>query len=331
VNGKHRCISLLFVATGMTTYLCPAQTLETLRDVCIPSVPLPVIVAEEHRTFEKYGIKVETRVEPNSTALRNDIGDGRADIANAAVDNDIALVESGAKDVVIVMGGEGSTNELISQPGLRAISSLRGRVLIVDTPETAYALQLKKILLTNGLKANRDYQLKAIGPTPLRLEAMRQDKDYAASIMGVPTSIIAKHDGFVSLGTTETLIGPYQGIGTFVQRQWAREHSKILTAYIAAYIEAQHWLLDPRNREEVLNLLATNWHLSPELSREAYESITGPGGYEKDARLDLDALGNVLKLRADIEGQWQGHVPPMSKYYDLTYYNSALSSLKAVK
>jgi hypothetical protein len=36
----------------------------------------------------------------------------------------------------------------------------------------------------------------------------------------------------------------------------------------------------------------------------------------------------VLKLRAEVEGQWGGHPPSPEKYYDPAYYNRALSMLK---
>jgi hypothetical protein len=36
----------------------------------------------------------------------------------------------------------------------------------------------------------------------------------------------------------------------------------------------------------------------------------------------------VLKLRAEVEGQWGGKPPGEDKYLDLSYYRQALSSLK---
>jgi ABC-type nitrate/sulfonate/bicarbonate transport system substrate-binding protein len=321
-------VGRLVFAASMLAGSCTAQNLQTIKVSCLPSVPLAMVVAETHGIFARHGLTVQVKVDKNSIELRGDITDGTADVAHAAVDNDVALVEASGADVVIVMGGEGSTNELISQPGIHAISALRGSVLIVDAPNTAYALQLKKLLLLNGLKAT-DYQLKAVGSTPMRLAAMRTNKEYSASIMGTPTSITAKHDGFVSLGTTQALIGPYQAIGASVRRKWARENSALLEQYMAAYIEGQRWLLNPQNKQQVIELLMKQWELSQPLADEAYQSIIGPGGYQKDAGLDIEAFTNVLKLRAEVEGQWGGQVPKPDKYYDLTYYHEAVSSLKA--
>jgi hypothetical protein len=47
----------------------------------------------------------------------------------------------------------------------------------------------------------------------------------------------------------------------------------------------------------------------------------------KDAKFDMAGFRNVLKLRAEIEGQWGGNPPPPEKYLDLSYYDRAIASL----
>jgi len=42
----------------------------------------------------------------------------------------------------------------------------------------------------------------------------------------------------------------------------------------------------------------------------------------------MEGFKNVLKLRAEIEGQWGGNAPPPEKYVDLSYYNRALSGIQ---
>jgi ABC-type nitrate/sulfonate/bicarbonate transport system substrate-binding protein len=234
--------------------------------------------------------------------------------------------------VVIVMGSEGSQNELIAQPEIKSAKDLSGKTLIVDAPNTAYALQMKKILLLSGMQAGKDYEMKAFGATPQRLIAMREDKNYAASMLGPPSSIIAKRAGFVSLGSVQELIGPYQAAGFFAVRQQAKERREALISFLAAIIEAQRWLLAPVNKQQVIDLMIKESHLAPDVAAESYDSLmTRPGGFAKDAAFDLDGFKNVLKLRAEVEGSWGGHPPSPEKYYDPAYYNAALARLKDSK
>ena len=102
--------------------------------------------------------------------------------------------------------------------------------------------------------------------------------------------------------------------------------------YLAAYIESQRWMMDPANKRRVVEIMIEEYKLAPEVATGTYElSTTRPGGFEKDAQLDLEGFKNVLKLRAEVEGQWGGHVPSAKNYYDDTYYHAALAKVIAAK
>jgi ABC-type nitrate/sulfonate/bicarbonate transport system substrate-binding protein len=317
-------------SSGLSSAQTPSP--QKIKVLTLLGRPLQVVVAESHGLFAKYGIEVETENLPNSDILRTNLASGKGDLAYLAVDNAVAMVELTHQDVIIVMGGEGSQNELIAQAEIKSIKDLRGKTLIVDAPNTAYALQMKKILQLRGLEAGRDYEIKPFGATPLRLIGMRENKENAGSMLGPPSSIVAKHEGFVSLGSVQELIGPYQAAGYFTERVWARDHKDTLEKYLAAIVEAQRWLMAPGNKQQVIELMIKESHLAPDVAAENYElTMTRPGGYEKDAALELDGFKNVLKLRAEIEGQWGGHPPAPDKYYDSSYYAGALAKSKSAQ
>ncbi len=326
--------SLGLAIAGGALLLCSGARAQTpavrkLHVLTLLGRPTQFVVADRLGLFAKYGIEVENDNKKNSTEVRADLAAGKGDLAYLAVDNAVAMVELAHQDVVIVMGGEGSQNELMAQPGTKSIQDLRGKTLIVDAPNTAYALQMKKILLLNGMIAGKDYEIKPFGATPQRLVAMREHKEFAGSMLGPPVSLVAKHEGFVSLGSVQQVIGPYQAAGFFTQRAWAKDHRELLISLLSACIEAQRWLLAPANRQQVIQMLSGEYHLTPEIAAEDYElSMNHPGGFAKDAQLDLRGFENVLKLRAEIEGQWGGHPPAPDKYYDPSYYNAALAKIK---
>jgi len=322
--------SLFLLGTSLPQNPPPAP--QVLRVICLPARPLALTVAHDQGLLSKYAIDVEAHVAANSDELRAGLAEGRFEIAHAAVDNAVAMIEKSGSDVIVVMGGEGSTNELFAQPDIHSIAELRGHTVIVDAPNTAYAIQLKKILLLQGLQAVRDYQLKSIGATPARLAAMREHKEYAASILGPPSSLLARQQGFPSLGSTPQMLGPYQGVGAFARKSWANANGVLLTRYIAAFIEAQRWILDPANKAQVVALLAREYKLPNDLAVEAYTSwVVTPGGLEPDAAIDLDGFRNVLELRAEIEHTWKGPIPSPERYYDPACYNAALSGLSSRK
>lgn len=290
---------------------------------------LPFVMAQKHGFFAKYGVHVVMLpAPPSSDALRAEIANGKADIAHAAVDNAVALNQPGKPRVVVVVGGELSQNVLIAQPDIHSIADLRGRTAIVDAVNTAFALQLIKILEAHGLKAGRDYKLLPIATTGKRYQLMLQNRNYAATMLFPPFSIEAKQHGFVQLAAASTYTGPYQSVGGWVRLSWARAHADLLERYLAAFIEGQRWVLDPAHKQEILQILSN--HLSPSVAEESYAAmVANPGGQlEPDARLNTEAFRNVLKLRAEIEGSWGGKAPSIDRYYDPVYYEKALALLK---
>src|SRR5690349_19258428 len=78
-----------------------------LRVKMFPGVQaLPVIAAASQGIFEKQGLKVETLFTASSQEQRDGLASGEFQIAQAAVDNAVAMVELAHQDVVIVTGGD---------------------------------------------------------------------------------------------------------------------------------------------------------------------------------------------------------------------------------
>ena len=289
---------------------------------------LPALSAVSQGMFQRHGLKVEVLFTVNSDEQRSGLAKGEFEIAQAAVDNAVAMVELAKEDVVIVTGGDSSMNEFIVQPDVRAFADLKGHTLLVDAPNTAYALQLKKILLNNGLREGADYKILPIGGTSLRLRGMKENKDYKGAMLNVPFLLDAKAAGLKSMGRAVDLIGPYQANGTFVLRKWGAANRDVLERYIAALIEGTRWVMSPANKDTAVAMLAERLKVSREVAAQSWELMTEPKyGIAPDARFDMAGFRNVLALRAEIEGSWGGKAPPPERYVDLSYYQNALKRL----
>jgi ABC-type nitrate/sulfonate/bicarbonate transport system substrate-binding protein len=288
---------------------------------------LPIFAGQDRGFFAQRGLKVELEFTPNSQAQRDGLAKGRFEVAHAAVDNGVAMVELAKVDVIAVLGLDSSMNHLFVQPEVRSYADLRGKTVIVDALNTAYALQLYRMLQLNGLQKG-DYAVKAIGGTASRLEAMLKDKSYAASMLNPPFSVMAEGEGLRSLGLAVRAIGPYQANGAMVLRAWAQANADTLVRYIQAYVTGLRWAMDPANKDQAVGLLASRQKLSLDVALKSYEAAVDPaGGFSKDARFDVEGFKNTLKLRAELEGQWGGTPPVPEKYYDSSYYERALAGL----
>src|SRR5262245_42133971 len=108
---------LLFVPTAL------AQTPITVK--MFPGAQsLPVLAAASQGMFAKHGLKVQVLFTANSDELRDGLAAREFQVAQAAVDNAVAMVELAGKDVVIVTGGDSSMNELFVQPDINSVRDL---------------------------------------------------------------------------------------------------------------------------------------------------------------------------------------------------------------
>lgn len=288
---------------------------------------LPIFAAEANGFFAKRGIDVDVKPTPNSKELRDGLAAGRYQIAHSAVDNAVAMAEMAKVDVVVLLGGDDSFNDLIVQPDVRSYADLRGKMLAVDAVDTAYAFQLYAILKMNGVAQNQ-YQVRAVGGTPLRLKAMRADKTLMASMMNPPYSIEAERAGLKKMATVAGTIGPYQGSAAFALRSWAPANRDSIERYIRAYVDGLRWTLDPKNKDKAIALLASNLKLDPAIAAASFAVAADPKtGFAKDAKIDMNGFGNVLRLRAEMHGDWGGKPPSPQKYLDLSYYDHALKTM----
>jgi ABC-type nitrate/sulfonate/bicarbonate transport system substrate-binding protein len=315
----------LFALTILSSHAFAADPV-TVRVNTFPNArALPYFVGLEKGIFAKQGIKLELEFTENSGSQRAGLAAGKFEIVHSAVDNAVAMADVANVDIVIVMGGDSGTNEFIVQSNIKSFADIRGKSIVVDATNTAYALQAKKILLKNGLKDGVDYKLNPVGNGTFRYKAMLESKDNAAAVMNVPYSVQAVEDGMKSLGRTVNMLCPYQAGGSYALRSWAKANPETVERYIAAYVESLRWVVNRKNRAEAVAMLVDKQKLTKSLAERSYDLMIDPSfGYATDAKFNMAGFKNVLSLRHEVEG---GTLYPTERYIDLSYYDRALKQL----
>ncbi|HZP77922.1 MAG TPA: ABC transporter substrate-binding protein [Pseudolabrys sp.] len=318
-----RRFAVLAAAAAVTLSASLAHAEDTkLKVIVFPGVQnLPMFAAQAKGFFAKRGLAVELVFTPNSDELRNGLAEGRYQIAHSAVDNAFALKDKTNVDIAVIVGGDNSFNHLIVQPDIASLADIKGKTIVVDAVNTAYAFQIYEMLKQKGINKG-DYQVKSAGGTAARLDAMLKDKSMVAAMMNPPFSLRAQQAGLKSMGTAAAALGAYQGTTAFVLRKWGETNSDTVVKYLQAYVEGLRWMLDRGHKAEAVSLLVERLKLAPDVAAEAYEA-TLPG-FNRDGAIDMGGVNNVLKLRAEYEG---GQPASPDKYLDMSYYKKALAGL----
>jgi ABC-type nitrate/sulfonate/bicarbonate transport system substrate-binding protein len=174
-----KCLATLLAAVAgiATALISPLQAQTTNLTIMVfqGMQNLPLLAAQSQGFFAKRGLNVDVRIAPDSDELREGLAHGRYQIVHAGVDNAVAMAEVAKIDIAIVMGGDNGFNRLIVQPEIKSYADLRGKTVIVDAPDTAFAFLMYEMLRKNGLNKG-EYEVRPVGASFRRLDAMLKDK-----------------------------------------------------------------------------------------------------------------------------------------------------------
>ncbi|MBI2348150.1 MAG: ABC transporter substrate-binding protein [Deltaproteobacteria bacterium] len=280
-------------------------------------VDAAVVAAQARGFFASEGIELKITHTPNSTEQMRGISKGAFDLASTAFDNVLAWSgKEGAEIVAVAQTTDKILLPVFVRPEIRDWSQLKGKKLAVDAVDTAFALVLRRILLSHGLDLNRkDYELVPAGATGHRLDSMTRGETFAA-ILNAPFDAKAEAAGLVRFADHLEVLPHYPGGVYAVNRSWAKSNRETLVAFLRAWLAAGRWVRDPANREEAVNLVAAELKLAPKAAAGSVEDLSATGS------LNIPGLESVLGLRTQF-----GFTPPMGpavgSYYDLDYYRAS--------
>jgi ABC-type nitrate/sulfonate/bicarbonate transport system substrate-binding protein len=289
---------------------------------------LPVHAGIENGIFARYGLQLETAYTPGSLYLSEALRREEFDIGHTGADDVVADVETyggGPSGLFLFMGLHSGLMSVVGAPGMKTVESLRGQALAVDARESGFVFILEKFLRSKGLSSG-DTTLVEVGGWERRYHALLEGK-FAATLLTPPFIDSAVAQGCHVLARGDEIVPCYQATGGAAQRSWAERNRDLLVNYIRAYVEATHWCFEPTNRGRCLELLGRYSGIASNMAENTLDALLDRAyGIYPNAELNLPGIRAVLELRAKM-GYLSHLLPPVEKYADLSFYESAVTRL----
>jgi ABC-type nitrate/sulfonate/bicarbonate transport system substrate-binding protein len=290
-----------------------------------------IIAAVDKGFLKQENIRVGINTVTDSPTLLRNLITGKYDLILNNADNVIAWAEGQGEDpqkndfVIFLGGSQGVDQKLVIAPGINGFADLKGKIFAVDAPTTGYAVVGVAIMKKHGLEWNRDYTFKSFGNTTARADAMSRG-DASGAMMSLPDDEIQKR-GFKVLAKSEDYVKHYaRGLGA-TRREWANANEDLVVRFVRAMIRATDWLQDPKNKEEVVQLLLGETKNNRGRAEAMYAQTLSPTmGLTARSRIDMEGIRTVLELR-EIAGLMKPPVPKPEKYVDERFYKKALATL----
>ena len=229
--------------------------------------------------------------------MRNGLAEGRYQIVHGAVDNAVAMAEVAKADIAVVMRRRQRLEPADRTARDRLIADLRGKTVIVDAPNTAYALQLYDMLAQDGLKKG-DYEVKVVGArSAASRRSGRQDDrglDAQSAVLGAGAEGRAEESGLGREGDRAVSGDRRLRDARLGQSRTRKCWSTISRPMSRAC--AGRSIRPTRSRRSAADGPAETCRGRRDA---AYEFATDPAeGLAKDGKVDIEGFRNVLKLRA---------------------------------
>jgi ABC-type nitrate/sulfonate/bicarbonate transport system substrate-binding protein len=290
----------------------------------------PIWVAQEKGLFTRHGIAPKITPTPGSAFQLTGLIEGKFDIAMSAIDNLIAYREGQGEakilgpDLVAFMGGDNGFLRLVAVPEVKSFADLKGKTVSVDALSTGYAFVLFELLERGGLRRDRDYQVERAGGVMQRFSAL-MEKKHAATLLLSPFEVQAEARGYTRLADASIMLGAYQGLVGGARKSWADANREAVVGYIRAFSEAVDWLYEGKNRDEAVAILRKNLPaMNEQAGQAAYAVLLHPrDGFQRKARIDLEGVRTVLRLRSKYAEPRKTLTDP-TRYYDDSFYRSAM-------
>ena len=217
---------------------------------------LPFHAAFHKGFYREQGIDLETifmsTQAVNAAFVRGDLD------YSAAVNGIIQGIVRGAPAKILACAVDRPLQFFIVRKDIRAARDLKGKKVGGSTAGGTATLMADAALKHFGLETGRDVTVVPLRDN--RLAALESGAVDAA-LLGVPENILATEKGFSELlFLGDVLSFPQNGFGASVKK--IQESPDEVYGMVRATLRGFYFSLDPRNREEVVNIIMKQWRLT---------------------------------------------------------------------
>ena len=171
-----------------------------------------------------------------------------------------AGIENGGLDLValadLMQDGPGfsSVYAVLDNSNIRAVKDLKGKIVGINARGGTQDMTVRTVLKQAGLNPESDVQIAEIG---FNAEAaLRDGKVATSSFSSGPWASATQKGGVRPLFYERDAGGDKQFLFYGTTRDYAKKSHDVLVALFADYLHGWQWLSDPKNRDEMLKLVA---------------------------------------------------------------------------
>lgn len=318
----------LLTALGLILFSVPARAVDEVKMGVLSrgAYHWPWFVADGKGFFTDEGLKIRRFHVRSVSKATQSLSAGSTDVLIPS--NTSGLIRAQAKNapVKIIAGGYNKAlYELIAGSKYKTVKDLKGTTLGVINLTSGSTVLLKMILTSHGMHYPKDYDMLKVGGTPDRFAAVKRG-GVSAAMVTTPTSFMALEAGLNIVANIGTYLPAYLFTSVGGNTKWMKKNKDVTVRFLKAVIRAHRFILDPKNKEEAVDILAKYSKNERKYASMTYKMVVEElKPMNRNAEINIKAMEAVIKL--DTEGKKLKKAYPASTFYDDSYLKEALKRL----
>ncbi len=276
-------------------------------------------IAQDEHFYEAEGVTVDTTVAGAAVGVIQQLAGGSLNLGQAATDQSLRAIMHGAPLKIIAGAASNAPFRVVAAKGITRWDQLKGKIVSVGGVKDVTLYFLRVMARKNGL-ADQDYDLVYAGGTPERFAQLLSGA-VAAAVLTNPLDFTAIARGFGDLGSVPQYLPHWAQNNILVDERWAAKNHAAIVAFLRARIKASDYFYDPRNRDEVIQILARHTGTTKETAAATYdlyvkEQVVAPKSalFPAGIAANLDAFVAMGEIAAP---------PPVGGFIDARYLEEA--------
>lgn len=283
---------------------------------------LPFHIAYHRGFYREEGIDLElifmSTQAVNAAFVRGDLD------YSAAVNGIIQGIVRGAPAKILACAIDRPLQSFIARKDIRAPRDLKGKKVAGSTTGGTATLMADAALRHFGLETGRDVSVVPLRDN--RLTAL-ESGTVDAALLGVPENIIAVDRGYNELLFLGDILSfPQNGFGASVKK--IQENPEEVYRMVHATLRGFLFSLEPRNRDEVINIILKQWRLTDR--RLAGEMLKQ---FARGIMRDMSVKPEGIQLMIDLVREDSKGTQPftVSQVVDFSFLDKARRDLGVAK
>ena len=222
---------------------------------------------------------------------------------SAGLVDPIYAIDKGAPISIVRLEIQLPPYAINAKPQYQKFADLKGKIIMADAPKGITRVYIDRMLAAHGIKPTEvDYVYT--GATGARFAALKTGA-VDATILLPPFSFNAEALGFRNVGLVADYCKDLPFTGSAVNTNWAAKNPALVKRFLNAHNKSMAFFLDPKNRQEAIDIFAEASKLDAALIAKTYEFLHARDYMERSGRVSktkMNAILSALKELGDLKG-----------------------------